>query len=527
MGAFYFLHPVYLMTHKELKADIQRLANKLKGNFTDRAKEIAKELDIPYTDSLRRRVSEWAKDGGRTLSPEKQSEQFEEARKHRINTSKKYHIFTSAQNATPIHTNFWQNLKAYAEHLGADLHVVAYRYKNPTSMFVDKDHDWWDTAVVPYLDAARHSVHKYMMVLSDVKTQPTAVNPLSGMRGISGMESCIIGHPKMCLESVPVLNGYPNKLLLTTGACTIPNYTDSAAGKKGEFHHQYGAVVLEIQDDNTFHVRQITADDSGTFHDLWNKVEDGGVTYHPKCKATVLGDLHFGEHDNQAIDASLDLLYNIKPSNVILHDIFSGYSISHHERNNPFIQAAREGDGTVSLEKEMEQMLNWVEVFLPYAPVIPAANHNFFVDRWLQDIDWRKYPNRQKYIEYASVILNGEAPKGIVAYEVEKRFGNKVKCLDYDDSFRVGSWELGVHGDLGANGSRASINQYKNFNTKMIVGHSHTPARQLGVMSVGTLTKLRLNYNKGASSWLHSNVILHDNDKCQHVNIIKGEYTTL
>lgn len=513
--------------YASLKPQITELANKYKGNFTDRARRIAEELNIPYTDNLRKRVGEWVKDGGKKKNDNTLPEQYVQAKKHRIDPRKKYHIFTAAQNATPIHKDFWNNINAYARYLGADIHTIAYRYKNPTSMFVDKDHDWWDSAVVPHLDAGRHSIHKYMMVLSDVKTQPTAVNPLSGMRGISGVESCILGHPKMCLESVPVLSGYPHKLLLTTGACTVPNYTDSASGKKGEFHHQYGFVVVELVDEDTFHVRQVTADSGGTFHDLWNRVSEGRVSYHPSCKAAVLGDLHFGEHDNDALSATYNLLHNIKPDNVVLHDVFSGYSISHHERNNPFIQAKRETDMTGSLRHEIQQMINYVGTFLPYNPVVPSANHNYFLDRWLVDVDWRKYPNRQEYIKYASVMLEGRAPKGIVAYELEQAFGDNIKCLGYDDSFRVGSWELGQHGDLGTNGSRGSINQYKQYSTKMIVGHSHSPARQLGVMSVGTLTKLRLEYNKGASGWMHSNVILHNNDKAQHVHIIKGEYTTL
>lgn len=516
------------MGYKKLKPQIQELANKFKGNFTERAQKIAKELNIEYTDSLRRRVAEWAEDGGRKKSNEsKPSEHFLKAKKHKVNSSKRYHIFTAAQNATPVHQQFLDNLKAYADYIGADIHIIAYRYKNPTSMFVDKDHDWWDERVVPYLDAARHSIHKHMMVLSDVKTQPTAVNPLSGMRGISGTESCIIGHPKMCLESVPVLNGYPHKLLLTTGACTVPNYTDSAAGKKGEFHHQYGAVVVELADEDTFHVRQVTADTSGCFHDLWCRVDGGKVYYEPSCQAVVIGDLHFGEHDNVALDATYDLLRIMQPNHVVLHDIFSGYSISHHERNDPIIQAQREQDNSGSLQHEIQQMIDYVETFLPYNPIVPSANHNYFLDRWIRDIDWRKYPNRHEYIKYTQILLEGRAPKGLVAYELEQAFGDSVKCLGYNDSFRLGSWELGQHGDIGANGSRGSINQYKQYNTKLIVGHSHTPSRQLNVMSVGTLTKLRLEYTKGASSWMHSNVILHNNDKAQHVHIINGSFTTL
>jgi hypothetical protein len=51
------------------------------------------------------------------------------------------------------------------------LYVIAGRYKNPTSVFTDKDFDSWDDKVVPYLDANRHDIHKYVSVMSDLKIQ--------------------------------------------------------------------------------------------------------------------------------------------------------------------------------------------------------------------------------------------------------------------------------------------------------------------------------------------------------------------
>jgi len=76
-----------------------------------------------------------------------------------------------------------------------------------------------------------------MSVMSDVKIQPTAVQPLTGMAGMSGGKSCVFGSPKVHLEVLGALEGYVPKVMLTTGAVTQSNYTDSKAGKKGEFHH--------------------------------------------------------------------------------------------------------------------------------------------------------------------------------------------------------------------------------------------------------------------------------------------------
>jgi hypothetical protein len=68
--------------------------------------------------------------------------------------------------------------------------------------------------------------------------------------------------------------------------------------------------------------------------------------------------------------------------------------------------------------------------------------------------------------------------------------------------------------------------QFRKLNTKIIVGHYHSPERKDGALSVGTSTKLRVNYNQGPSSWLHSHVIIHTDGKAQHINFLNGHFTT-
>jgi len=108
--------------------------------------------------------------------------------------------------------------------------------------------------------------------LKQIGLQPTAVNPMSGFEGLTGHQSCIIGHPKVQLKSLPVLEGYHIKVMMTTGACTVANYSDTKAGKKGEFHHVLGFAFVEIRDNDIFYMRQITATDDGSFINLNHKV---------------------------------------------------------------------------------------------------------------------------------------------------------------------------------------------------------------------------------------------------------------
>jgi hypothetical protein len=135
------------------------------------------------------------------------------------------------------------------------------------------------------------------------------------------------------------------------------------------------------------------------------------------------------------------------------------------------------------------------------------------------------------YMEYSAMLLKqyAENPydvKGVIPELINKKFP-KFITLGRRASYRVNNWELGQHGDIGSNGSRGSLLQFRRLNTKIIVGHYHSPGRKDGALAVGTSTNLRVGYNLGPSSWLQSHVIIHKDGKAQHINFINGEFTTL
>lgn len=488
-----------------------------------------------YLGKSERTVQSWISSLGMTEKVLVESPEYIKAKEKVFDQTKKRFIITWAQNDTDVHESFFSNLEAYAKFIDAGIHVIAGRYKNPTSLFSDKKFESWSERIQPYLDAARHFVHKYMWIMSDVKIQPTAVNPMTGLEGMSGINSCVFGSPKVQLETIPVIDGNQPKLMLTTGACTVKNYTDSKAGKKGEFHHILGFVIIEIKDDDVFFVRQVTASEDGDFSDLFYRInynsskKKSEVTKNKTVSAAVLGDLHFGQHDPDVISKTLDLFQKLKPEYVILHDVFDGLSINHHEANDPFIQFQKEQNGSNSLKKEVDSLLEGLDNFKDYEVVIVRSNHDDFLDRWLKSTDWRKantLKNSIEYMEFSSILLKGEAPKGVIPYLINKKFP-KFRTLGRTDSFVIKGWELGQHGDIGSNGSRGSLLQFRKLNTKIVVGHYHSPGRKDGALAVGTSTKLRMNYNLGPSGWLQSHVLIHQDGKAQHIHFVKGEYTTL
>jgi hypothetical protein len=385
---------------------------------------------------------------------------------------------------------------------------------------------YWDKLIASYLDANRHNIHKHLVIASDVKIQPTAETPLSGLNSLTGLESCIFGHPRVHFDSLPVLDGYPNKILMTTGSVTKPNYTDTKSGKKGEFHHSYGFVVAEL-DGDYFHVRQVTASEDGSFYDLDVLVDDCIIIENQTAEAMIFGDVHIGDHDEDALSLSIDTAKKLNVNHVILHDIFNGKSISPHDNKSPFELLRKEQEGLDDLVSEMSEVVDFFEQNSDIDFIVVRSNHDIWLDRWLNDTDWRKSNNKMAYLKLASEMASDTEGKG--ALNVILRINNvsNAYCLDLDESFNVNGFELGIHGHQGAGGSRGSMIQFKNLNTKNVTGHSHVPRRMNGALSVGTLTKLRLGYNKGLSAWMQSNVIIHSNGKAQHLNIINGKITTL
>lgn len=474
-----------------------------------------------------RTVRRWASDLGIVNAP---TEEFVTAQKRKLG-NKKYYLVTWGQNSTPIHKGFVTNMEAYAQHIDAEICVIAGRYRNPTSIFPDNDKEIWDKDILQYLDASRHTVHEYVEILSDIKIHPTARLPLSSFEGLSNQRSCVIGHPRVHMKVVPALNGYKPKMMLTTGACTVRNYTDSKAGKIGEFHHTLGFVIIEVDGDD-FYVRQVTADeDTGDFTDLNLKVSGGDVTKAERPEVFVFGDFHVGDHDPDCIAATVEFCSALKPKRVFGHDLLNGHSINHHEFKNPFNKYERLQKGQSNLKKEIDEMVTFVEMLqedMSYADFFMVhSNHDDFIEKYLISFDWKKdIENAMEYMKYSSMLLGGLATKGVLAKIIQDELEG-VTTLGLDESYRVLDWELGVHGHQGSNGSRGNPNQFKKLSTKMITAHTHTPSRIDGVVTVGTSTRLRVGYNTGASNWLQSHAILNADGKVQQIHCINYKFTTL
>lgn len=511
-------------------------------SITDSVKQALSGGNIEYTDSLRRGFSKALHklgENGKRLRLE-DSNEYKEALE-RILRQSRYYLITWAQAETSIHENFWKRLNDYASFLGAEIIVQAGRYKNPNSLESsknikerEKNKSIWDSRLRDYLYASRLTLCEGLQVLCDVKVMPTAALPLSDLDGFTGTNSTILPHPKVHLKSLPILEGYNHKLSLSTGAVTLSNYTDTKAGKKGEFHHQIGFAIVEIDSDGKFHIRQVQADDDGNFYDLFYKIDENGV-HDLRDKDIsgydiVFGDLHVANRCEESLKTAIDISKILKAENIVLHDLFDGESVNHHEEKDPFKLLQKEESGKDNLIVEIQEMIDVVKHLkneLPNAIFHNiASNHNDFLDRWLRDTDWRKTRNKKAYLQFASIVAEGKAKEGVINYILNKEVP-EVKTYPYGGSLIIKNIENALHGDKGANGSRGSVNQFKNLPFKSTSAHGHCPIRIDGSLQVGTLTKLRLGYNNSLSNWMNGVVVTYPNGQRSHIHIINGKYTTL
>lgn len=456
------------------------------------------------------------------------SEQIQAAKVRELKHSK-YYLITAAQNATPVHTNLFANMQKYANHIGAEICVIPYRYryKNPTSTFSDLQHDVWEHILTPYLDLNRHQLNDSLMLLSDFKVKPTASNPLDGLEGITGNKSAIIGHSRQHCKSLPVIAGNHVKALFTTGACTIE--TDSKAGKIGEFHHVLGFLIVEIVDNEIFHPRHVSADSDGNFIDVVHEVKDGIICRAARPKAAVLADLHSEITNEEVFDATLSQISKLNPESVYCHDVADGLPVNPHEKENYVLRVKRYNDGKHLVKDAIQCIVGKVkqiqEAFAESKIHIVRSNHDEFFDRWVNSHNWKNdIPNAETYLELASMAIKSDI--GIIPTILKEATNGAVNCLGYNQSHKVMDIELSLHGHAGNNGAKGSIAQFRKLSNKGISAHNHGFAVLDGWMQVGTCTNRFQDYNKGASAAAHAHAIITSNGKKQLLILSGGSFST-
>jgi hypothetical protein len=470
------------------------------------------------------------------------------------NYPRRSYLITAAQIDTEVHQGFLANLEKMAEIHEAEILVPTFTYNKKGSGHkgtgdADKKliSEWYDKSIRQYMMNDRVQLNDKIEVLGNLNILPTAVNPLSGYQSFTGSKSGVFPHPKITSESVATSPGKLTKFLFTSGVCTVPNYMQKNAGIKGEFHHQIGAVLVEIVDNKVFHHRHVLAEEDGSFYDLTDRYENGELTTGHRVASINWGDIHEAALDKGVLDASWynrwdgstnipSLLDHLKPEHQFFHDLLDFKVRNHHNRHdslwlskvlNDTVREEVASAGYFLLESSRE----WCK------SVVVSSNHDRAMDRWVREVNASEEPNLDNKIfllraqlllhlaakEGSKIHLFGDVCKSIIKKDTRRDISDII-FLSPDESYKVGGVENGMHGDKGINGSRGSIKAYAKIGTKCTIGHSHSSGIYEGVYQNGCSRELDADYAEGPSSWSHTHTIQYKNGKRTQVTLINGQY---
>ena len=444
-------------------------------------------------------------------------------------SSNKTWVVTSVLNDTSINEKFLNTLESYCDHNDAELMIIPIQHNR-------EDIDiTYDDSILDYLLYDNTELTKDLLLYAGVYIAPYAANPLASVESYSQGKSIIFGSPQLMMKTFAVNHVDKSVIAYTTGSISEPNYSNTKSGGKATINHSYSALVIEEDTEiNSFHIRVLNSDDSGEFYDI-DKFYSGSIVIPSnKIPAIVLGDEHVAFVDKTVVNATFhakDSICNIlNPEYLIRHDILDFYSGSHHHKNDFFTQYKKYVTGTSVVEDELTLTLDYIleTTVKKSKSVIIQSNHNSHLDTWLNSADIKREPWNAKLYHYLMYLkLRAiESHDDSCAFEIWCRSQTDTDNLIFvaDESFKIYDIELGIHGHAGTNGSKGSSTQFAKLGTKTISAHHHSPQITNGNYIVGTSSELKLDYNKGPSSWNHAHCIIQPNGKRQMIFINSGKW---
>lgn len=464
-------------------------------------------------------------------------------------------LFTGAQNDTPVHQPFWENLNAYAAYLNAEIVIGPWTYET----------NWWDEnnpasrhyapEIADHLCFGQMQIGSNFLFAGEMNTLPTAARPISDLSTYSQGKWAVFPHARIQLLSIPAANPAEQAFqIMTTGSVTIPQVIPRKAGIKSLSFHAIGATIVEFDSEGDLFCRQILATPDGAFQDLDIVVGNGRVFPGNSIEAVTAADIHiakmgtrnalatFGFDYRSAKEQSGSLIGALKPDWVFLHDIHDHESRSHHHRDDvshSFEMAIRDRE---SVKDEITRAVDFLEKIRHRVKNVGVveANHDLALERYIREGRYRGdgvnhifgLELDKAYHEWRGRVaeaLDAETqPESFSLLEWAVRFISKVELSNvkwiYDGgSFILNGVQTGFHGHRGVNGAKGSVTGFAKTGHAITMGHSHSPQILDRVYCAGTM-QLQHGYNKGASGWAVSHVLQYRNGHRALITLQNGKW---
>ncbi|MCP4914637.1 MAG: hypothetical protein GY909_16090 [Oligoflexia bacterium] len=423
------------------------------------------------------------------------------------------------------------------------------------------------------------------IMLSTMEIDEKMVNPLGGMdRYAKNNELCsyVFASPKQMRRPVPVKKTGLPRLLISTGACTLPAYYSDKyrRGRRcliAHSDHLLGAIVIEKDGDKLFHTRQIqfnTEDDEDNNLFCTGSFADWGVEYRPDGSVNVhlpdimiFGDLHSYLKDKNAYVTFLEICKELGIETIGLHDVYDSVSTNPHERKKATYRQYLEFVNQSQCSNELIELKNDLNIATSYVKKVKIidSNHDDMLQRGFDNGMIYEDPRNAIIADFVKpyAVVNhfrgtntsekeiwkkvsevtqipvenlkkhfpflGKAKKTL-QYAVEL-YGldhpEKIEWLDLDSSWTYAGFELADHGHKGSNGARGGIGASERVFNRKIEGHSHTDGQFNRVARVGHIMQMnpQPKYTLGSpTSWIMSCINLYSSGQFNHITYIDGKY---
>ncbi len=447
-------------------------------------------------------------------------------------------VFTSAQNNTYVHDGWLKSLENYCKINDSQLVIGTFIYNKVGFQSGADKNAWFDPKIRPYITNESTQIAKGLVWCGDLNILPTAKTPMNTLHNYTNHDSAIIPHAKLQMVSIATPKSMGARLMYTTGCVTTRNYRPQLAGQSSEHHHSFSALIVEIDNDGDWFVRQITAEkETGNFQDLTDYYTNDSIIRGQNIEAINFGDIHSAKPDDDVALASwcsnTSMLDILRPKFAFLHDTLDQQARNHHNVKDPHFMFKMHHDKTECVRGEIELTVEIMREFERdfCTSVIVESNHDKSIEKWLKEEDYRKDPvNALFFLElqlakYNSIVKGEHFSVFQHACNMVGFGGDDAIFLREDDTFMIANGiECAAHSHLGTNGSRGSVQCYVKTGVRHNLGHSHSATIKDGVWQAGVSGSLDMGYNTGNSSWSNSHIITYANGKRCMITIKNGKW---
>lgn len=441
------------------------------------------------------------------------------------------YVITSYIPDSTTHKDCYKTLLNYCQHNGIDSPIILPSKAN----YVDEQYNLPED----FLPSEGGLFLNKNLYIPNLYVNHNLVDPIAGLDAIAAeMGSLIIAAPRHRFKSVArsLKHSKTPHGIWCTGSISNPSYKETKQGMAMQNYHILGAIVVTIQNDDIFHIRQLEySEEHKCICDL-NKCYklNGEVT---EIRPSIsLGDLHPPFVNPDILAKTCVLLSDLNVKDVVYHDAFDFAQAGSHHLEGKFLTKAFASSKIKTIQDEVKltaKTLNYISSFTKEdcKHYIVASNHNEHLDRYLDSFKWREdTPNLLYALELVTEKVRfkqGLSNMDSLEYGLfNEGLNDSFIFLQRKDKVSIHGQEISNHGDFGANGAKSSgrTTGLAFTSGNVITGHSHSA--EIGIYGNyvnGTMTHLSMPYtnDSGTSSWLHTHTLIYPNGKRSHIHLIE------